>query len=208
MMNKRYWENLLTGAAILGGAFVVQMVLGYLLRNVESMTSGLALNLFGFAAIVWVLVFFGHRAARIAMGEGVDTTAESGANLNPTLESGTGFGSTLRGGGGGREVFSYGAAFGFSLLVLVFSGAIVGVCQWVLQNMVDPTYYAMVYQNSLKAMIAVGKMDAQQIEIMKRSSELMRSIWGMIGASAFSMLLQGGLVALLTAAYVKRGPKL
>lgn len=162
----------MTAGAILGLAYVLQMVAGYLLRDVMGGFMGTVLNLLGFGAIVAVLLFFGRRSAGIRDVEGAG--------------------------------YSYGAAFGFSLLVLMLAGVMVGVCQWVLQNVVDPVYYNAIYQKSLESMIAVGKMSDDQQQIMRQSAQIMRSVWGMIGASLLSMLLQGGLVALLTAAYVKR----
>jgi len=101
--------------------------------------------------------------------------------------------------------FSYGAAFGFSMLILIISGVLVGVAQWILQNVIDPEYYAQMYRRSMELIIqTTPSLSDKQIEAMKTGQEITRSIWGMIGASMMTMILLGGLIALITSAVIKR----
>lgn len=102
--------------------------------------------------------------------------------------------------------YSYSEAFGFSLLVLVISGIIVGFVQWFLQNMIDPIYYTEIYKQTLTQM--TKGMSPDQIKMAKSSLDIMKSVWGMIGSMIFTMLMLGGLVALGTSAMVKKGPQL
>lgn len=102
--------------------------------------------------------------------------------------------------------YSYSEAFGFSLLVLVLSGIIVGFVQWFLQNVIDPVYYTEIYKQTLTQM--TKGLSPEQIKMAKSSLDIMKSIWGMIGSMIFTMLMLGGLVALGTSAMVKKGPQL
>lgn len=102
--------------------------------------------------------------------------------------------------------YNYSQAFGFSLLVLVLSGIIVGVVQWFLQNVIDPVYYTEIYKQTLTQM--TKGLSPEQIKMAKGSLDIMKSIWGMVGSMIFTMLMLGGLVALGTSAMVKKGPKL
>ena len=103
--------------------------------------------------------------------------------------------------------FTYGAAFGFSMLVLLVSGILVGLCQWFMTNVVDPAYYAEANRKAIELVIqsnpAIG--DAM-IEGMQKGQAMMSSIWMMVFAGMFTMVFQGGLVALVTSTFVKRPP--
>lgn len=105
--------------------------------------------------------------------------------------------------GGG---YSYSEGFGFSLLMLLFSGVIVGVVQWFLQNVVDPAYYSEIYRETLSGL--TQGMSPEQIKAARGSLDIMKSLGGMIGSMVFTMLMLGGLVALGTSAMIKKAPKL
>lgn len=105
--------------------------------------------------------------------------------------------------------FSYGQAFGFSMLVLLLSGVIVGISQWTLQNVIDPVFYDQLYKTAIEEMVAkVPSAGADQIKMMKESQDMMRQMWAVILASMLSMALLGGIVALATSAAIKRQPKM
>ena len=98
--------------------------------------------------------------------------------------------------------FSYGAAFGFSILVLFTSGILGGACQWTLQTVVDPQYGDELLRKAVEAASqvnpAVGDVEIGMIKMMTQS------MWWVIGAHMFSMVLLGGLIALVTSTFAKR----
>ena len=98
--------------------------------------------------------------------------------------------------------FSYGSAFGFSILMLFISGILTGTCQWILQTVIDPKYGEELLRTAINAAEKTGvAVDDQQIAMIKMMTN---SIWWIIGASMLSMVMLGGLVALVTSTFVKR----
>lgn len=73
MDNKKvlYWKNILSAALVLGGLYVLQLFMGYWLRNVETTMFAWLINLYGFVVIVWSLLFFGRRARDIKDDQGL-----------------------------------------------------------------------------------------------------------------------------------------
>lgn len=105
--------------------------------------------------------------------------------------------------------YSYGQAFGFSIIVLLLSGIIVGISQWLLQNVIDPEFYAKLYKEAAEQMVTLmPNASDEQIKAMQASQQMMRQMWAVIGASMISMLMLGGLVALATSVVIKRKPSI
>ncbi|CDN32071.1 hypothetical protein BN938_1994 [Mucinivorans hirudinis] len=106
--------------------------------------------------------------------------------------------------------FSYGQAFGFSILMLLLSGVIVGIGQWLLHNVVDPEFYAKVNKEATEAAVKMvgGKMDSRMIASMQEAQDKMKIIWWVIANSMGTMCLLGGFVALITSAVVRRKPQI
>lgn len=104
--------------------------------------------------------------------------------------------------------FSYGKAVGFSIMVLLLSGVITGISQWLLQNVIDPEFYAQIHREALENVIKLmPSATDEQIAASKKSLDMMHQIWYVIGASMLSMVLLGGLVALITSVFVQRKPR-
>lgn len=174
-MKNEYWNIVLTAGFVLGVLYAAQGFLSYVFYG--NMLMGWLTSILGFAAIIWVLVYYGRKAAEIKDVDGVG--------------------------------YTYGQAFGFSLLVLLLSGVIVGFSQWLLQAVIDPEFYAIIYRETTEKMLSMMKNPTdEQITAMKQSVQRMQDMWYVIGASMFSMCMLGGLVALGTSAVVKRRPSL
>lgn len=101
--------------------------------------------------------------------------------------------------------FSYGQAFGFSMLTLLLSGIVIGISTWVLQNVIDPEFYNNLNQKSTEIILSALKTPTdEEIEAIKRSQDMMRTIWGTIFGSTLAIAMMGGVVALGTSAFAKR----
>lgn len=102
--------------------------------------------------------------------------------------------------------FSYGQAFGFSLLVLLLSGVLVGISQWVLQNVIDPAFYEELNATSVENILRLmSKIPTdEQVKLIKESQEMAKHMWPLIMGSMFNMAFLGGLVALVTSTVIKR----
>lgn len=106
--------------------------------------------------------------------------------------------------GGG---YSYLQALGFSIKMLLLSGLIYGFASWLLSSVIDPEYGELLRRIMLeKALEMAPNSTDEQIEIMRATSNFMTGVWGMMFSSMFSMLLNGGFVALVTSAFIKRKP--
>lgn len=104
--------------------------------------------------------------------------------------------------------FTFGQAFGFSIMVLLLSGVIVGIGQWLLQNVIDPTFYDKLYKDALEQSIKVlgNSADDTQIESVRRTHDMMRQPLVVVFGAMLSMGLMGGLVGLAASAIIKRKP--
>lgn len=104
--------------------------------------------------------------------------------------------------------FTFGQAFGFSIVVLLLSGVIVGIGQWFLQNVVDPEFYDQLYKQTLENTIKMMGSSANdvQIEAARQTQELMRQPLAVVFSAVLSMGLMGGLVGLAASAIIKRKP--
>ncbi|MEG2494674.1 MAG: DUF4199 domain-containing protein [Mucinivorans sp.] len=101
--------------------------------------------------------------------------------------------------------YSYVSALGFSVKMMLLSGFVVGFMGWLLQNVIDPAYGDLLMKEAVRQAIAImpSASDAQ-IDQVRQMSSMIMSVWGMIGASMFSMLINGTLVGLITSAFIKR----
>ncbi|MEF9950444.1 MAG: DUF4199 domain-containing protein [Mucinivorans sp.] len=101
--------------------------------------------------------------------------------------------------------YSYVSALGFSVKMMLLSGFVVGFAGWLLQNVIDPAYGELLLRETIRqASTAMPSATEEQLDMVRKMSHAMMSVWGMIGVSIFSMLINGALVALLTSAFVKR----
>lgn len=168
---QKYRGELLTGGMVLGLAMFVIMVLQYLLRDVGGFLVGL-LSFAGFAAILVVLIVYGRRAAALCPPD-------------PLLRP---------------NGFSYGRAFGFSLLLSLLSGIVYGAGYFLLTEVIDPHYFGQAMNQVAEMYVSSGLMTAEQVQA---GLALMHNLFVVIFANMVAMLFQGGFLALFTSAIVR-----
>lgn len=156
---------------MLGLAMFAILVLQYLLREVGGFWVGL-LSFANFAAIVAVLIVYGRRAAVLCPPDPL-----------------------LRPGG-----FSYGRAFGFSLLLSMLSGIVYGAGYFLLTEVIDPHYFGQAMERVAELYVSSGLMTAEQVQA---GMALMHNLFVVIFAQMIAMLFQGGFLALFTSAIVR-----
>lgn len=169
---RKYRLELLTGGMVLGLAMVAVLVARYLMRGVASGMPGSLLSMATLAAIVAVLVVYGRRAAALCPPD----------QKHP----------------GG---FTYGRAFGFSLLVCLLSGVVYGMGYFVMAEGVDPVYFGRILDQVARAYVEAGWMTPEQVG---EAVGAMHNQWMVIVGHMVAMVMQGGFVALFTSAVVRR----
>lgn len=99
-----------------------------------------------------------------------------------------------------RFGFTYGRAFGFEVLVCLLSGIVYGAGYFLLAEVVDPVYFGRTLEQVVAIYLRSGLMTVEQA---RQAMELMHSLPAVICATMLAMVLQGGFVALFTAAIVR-----
>lgn len=169
---QKYRIELLTAGMVQGLGMFAVLLLQYLTRNLPAgFLSGL-LSFAGFAVIVAVLVVYGRRAAALYPPDPV---------LRP-------------------NGFTYGRAFGFSLLVSLLSGIVYGAGYFLLAEGIDPRYFGEMTGRVAETYVSSGLMTAEQVQT---GMALMHNLFVVIFANMAAMLLQGGFLALFTSAVVR-----
>lgn len=169
---QKYRGELLTAGMVLGLVMFAVLVLQYLTRNVPSGFLGGLLSFANFAAMVAVLIIYGRRAAALCPADPV-----------------------LRPGG-----FTYGRAFGFSILVSLLSGIVYGAGYFLLTEVIDPRYFGQAMERVAELYVSSGLMTAEQV---REGMALMHNLFVVIFANMIAMLFQGGFLALFTSAIVR-----
>ena len=169
---QKYRTELLTAGMVLGLAMTGVLVLQYVLRGVRIGWVGMLLSLAGLAVTAAVLVGYGRRAAALCPPD----------ERRP-------------------EGFTYGRAFGFSLLVCLLGGVIYGAGYFVMAEAVDPAYFGQIIDQVVRLYIESGLMTQAQAEL---TAAAMHNLLMVILGYVLAMALQGGFVALFTAAIVRR----
>lgn len=168
---QKYRMELLTGGMVLGLAMFVMLVLQYLMRNMPPGSIAGLLGLVSFAAMVAVLVIYGKRAAALCPPD----------ERHP----------------GG---FTYGRAFGFSILMCLLSGVVYGAGYFVMAEAVDPVYFGQAVEQVAKIYVKSGLMTAEQA---REAMGMMHNQLLVIFGHMMAMAMQGGFLALFTAAVVR-----
>lgn len=101
--------------------------------------------------------------------------------------------------------YSYGQAFGFSVMALALSGVIIGLSSWLLNCVIDPAYFEAEFQKNLSAQ---PNLTDEAITAAMKMRDYMQNPIILVLASTISMIFMGGIVALITSALVSRKPKL
>lgn len=169
---QKYRMELLTGGMVLGLAMFLILVLQYLTRNVPSGFLGGFLSFANFAAIVAVLLIYGRKAGALYQPE-------------PLLRP---------------NGFTYGRAFGFSVLVSLLSGIVAGAGYFLMAEVVDPAYFGRAMDQVARIYVESGMMTAEQV---REGLALMHNLFVVIFANMIAMLFQGGFIGLFTAAIVR-----
>ena len=168
---QKFRTELLTAGMALGLALFAVMALQYLLHDAGPLLATI-LSFANFGVIVAVLIIYGRRAAALCPPD--PATRPNG--------------------------FSYGRAFGFSLLVSLLSGIVYGAGYYLLVEVVDPQYFAEAMKRGAEAYVSSGLMTAEQVQA---GMALMHNLFVVIFANMIAMLFQGGFIALFTSAIVR-----
>lgn len=105
--------------------------------------------------------------------------------------------------------YTYLNGLGFSIKMMLLSGIVFGFASWLLQTVIEPAYGELLTRNMVQASLStIANPTEDQISSIKSMTAAMMTIWGMIGLGMFSLLLNGGFVALITSAFVKRQPNI
>ena len=88
------------------------------------------------------------------------------------------------------------------MAMMLFTGFIYGIANYLLLNYVSPEYYQMVYERAVTNNAAVSGNS----ELIAMAEALLRSglFWIVVGI--VTMLFYGGIVGLLVSPFVKRNP--
>lgn len=169
---QRYRIELLTAGMVLGLAMFALLVLQYWTRNLASaFVSGL-LSCATFGAIVAVQIIYGRRAAALCPPD-------------PAVRP---------------NGFTYGRAFGFSVLAALLSGIVYGAGYFLMIEVVAPHYFGQVIDRVAELYVSSGLMTAEQVGMARG---LMHNLGMVIFSNMSVMLLYGGFVALFTSALVR-----
>lgn len=171
---KQYTAEVMTAAMVMGLGMFVVMFLQYLLRDAGGML-GVLLSFANLAVVVAVLIIYGRRAAALCPPD---------PQRRP-------------------NGFTYGRAFGFSVLVSLLSGIVYGAGYFLLTEVIDPQFYGDTINEVAKLYVSSGLMTAEQVQA---GVALMHNLFVVILANMIAMLFQGGFVALFTSAIVRYRP--
>ena len=99
---------------------------------------------------------------------------------------------------------TYLSALGFTLKMMLLAGVVVGVANWLVVGVWHPELGARLAEESAAQSLGVfADPTPEQVETAGRMARAMVSVWGMVLVSMFSALLNGGLVGLLTSAFIQ-----
>lgn len=171
---KQYTAEVFTAAMVMGLGLFVVMFLQYLLRDAGGVLS-LLLSFANFAVVVAVLIIYGRRAAALCPPD---------PQRRP-------------------NGFTYGRAFGFSVLVSLLSGIVYGAGYFLLTEVIDPQFYGSTIDQVAQLYVSSGLMTTEQVQA---AVALMHNLFVVILANMIAMLFQGGFVALFTSAIVRHRP--
>lgn len=104
--------------------------------------------------------------------------------------------------------YSYLAALRFTLKMMLLAGIVVGATNFLVVGVWHPELGQQLASQSAAQSIAMfSDPTAQQIEAANQMAHAMISVWGMVIVSMLSALLNGGLVGVVTSAFIQIKPK-
>lgn len=105
--------------------------------------------------------------------------------------------------------YSYISALGFSIKIMLLSGFVVGFASWLLQNVIDPQYgQSLMRQAVEQSVAAIPNATDEHLGLARTMAGWVMSVWGLIGISMLSMIINGTLIGLITSAFIKRQPNI
>lgn len=96
--------------------------------------------------------------------------------------------------------YSYPQSLGFILRMMLFSGVIAGLGQFVMSAYVDPEYYQMLTEQTLLQLGYGQEQVNQSMDVIR----LMKTPMLLVVSGVFTMLIYGGLIGLVVSAFVRR----
>lgn len=109
----------------------------------------------------------------------------------------------------GEKGRTYGSAFGFSFLTAILSSVIMTILSWIFLNYVDSTSMTNALQMAEQAIYETQPDASEEMLNMAASmTQFFFSFPGLLISSIFSMAIWGGLSGLISAAFIKRAPKM
>jgi len=98
---------------------------------------------------------------------------------------------------------SYGQAFGSGILVSAFAGVLIGIFSFVLYKFIDPTLFDKMIALQEESLLNAG-MAEEQIEMGIAMARKMMTPVMMLINSLFTYAILGGVLSLVTSAFLKR----
>lgn len=99
--------------------------------------------------------------------------------------------------------YSYLAALGFTLKMMLLAGIVVGVANWLVIGVWHPELgVELVNQSAAQSLAMFTDPTSEQVALAGQMARAMVSVWGLAIISMFSALLNGGLVGLVTSAFI------
>lgn len=101
--------------------------------------------------------------------------------------------------------FSYGQSMGFIIKMMLFSGVIAGLGQYIFQNFVNPEYFQSILDTMEATMASMNIYTDDQLEMMIGSlASAYRNPLLMVLSGIFNMVVGGGIVGLVLSAFLKK----
>lgn len=102
--------------------------------------------------------------------------------------------------------YSYGAAFSFSILAALMSALVYAFLGWLLMNVIAPEMVQKMLDMTREKIAETPGVTEQIMESSVSMAKFFTTFAGMFISSILSMAFWGGLVGLVTSAYVKKAP--
>lgn len=103
--------------------------------------------------------------------------------------------------------YSYLSALGFTLKMMLLAGIVVGVANWLVVGVWHPELGAeLAKQSAAQSLAMFSDPTPEQVATAGTMARAMVSVWGLVLVSMGSALLNGGLVGLVTSAFIQIKP--
>lgn len=104
-----------------------------------------------------------------------------------------------------KNGFSFGQSFGFIIKMMLFSGVVAGLGQYVFQNFVNPGYFQSIMDTMEETLVGTGfYSDDQAEEMIRTMSAAYKNPLVMVMGGILNMVLGGGLIGLVMSAFLRK----